>query len=78
MGDLTGIKNRITNRDKKYNQKLHELPYEKIRILLEYKLACKGINFVLHLVLKGSMLINQTEYKEVFMLPKETFTMLMP
>ena len=47
MGDLTGIKNRITNRDKKYNQKLHELPYEKIRILLEYKLACKGINFVL-------------------------------
>lgn len=47
IGDLTGIKNRITNRDKKYNQKLHELPYEKIRILLEYKLACKGINFVL-------------------------------
>lgn len=47
MGDLTGIKNRITNRDKKYNQKLHELPYEKIRVLLEYKLACKGINFVL-------------------------------
>lgn len=47
MGDLTGIKNRITNRDKKYNQKLHELPYEKIRILLKYKLACKGINFVL-------------------------------
>ena len=47
MGDLTGIKNRVTNRDKKYNQKLHELPYEKIRILLEYKLACKGINFVL-------------------------------
>lgn len=47
MGDLTGIKNRITNRDKKYNQKLHELPYEKISILLKYKLACKGINFVL-------------------------------
>lgn len=47
IGDLTGIKNRITNRDKKYNQKLHELPYEKIRILLKYKLACKGINFVL-------------------------------
>lgn len=47
MGDLTGIKNRITNRDKKYNQKLHELPYERIRILLKYKLACKGINFVL-------------------------------
>ena len=47
MGDLTGIKNRITNKDKKYNQKLHELPYEKIKILLEYKLACKGINFVL-------------------------------
>ena len=47
MGDLTGIKNRITNRDKKYNQKLHELPYEKIRVLLKYKLACKGVNFVL-------------------------------
>ena len=47
MGDLTGIKNRVVNQNKKYNQKLHELPYEKIRILLEYKLACKGINFVL-------------------------------
>lgn len=47
MGDLTGIKNRITNRDKKCNQKLHELPYEKIGVLLKYKLACKGVNFVL-------------------------------
>lgn len=47
MGDLTGIKNRVVNQNKKYNQKLHELPYEKIRVLLKYKLACKGVNFVL-------------------------------
>ena len=78
MGDLTGIKNRITNRDKKYNQKLHELPYEKISILF-YKMSVTQVSVhQIHLVLKGSMLTNQTEYKEVFMFPKETFTMLMP
>ena len=46
IGDLTGIR-----KDKKgnssYNQKLYELPYEKIKTMLKYKLALASINFVL-------------------------------
>lgn len=46
IGDITKIRE---NKDcgKVINQKLHALPYKKIYIMLKYKLALYGINFIL-------------------------------
>ena len=45
IGDLKNIR-KNKNLGKVTNQKLHALPYDKIYILLEYKLACYGITLV--------------------------------
>lgn len=49
VGDLKGLaKNKKrSHHSKSYNQKLYEMPYFKISVMLEYKLTLKGINFVL-------------------------------
>lgn len=49
VGDLKGLaKNKKrSHHSKSYNQKLYEMPYFKISVMLEYKLTLKRINFVL-------------------------------
>lgn len=42
IGDVKGIR-KDTNFKSKTNQKLHALPYKKIYVMLEYKLALEGI-----------------------------------
>ena len=46
IGDITGIRE---NKDlgAVTNQKLHSLPYRKLYVMLEYKLAKEGISFIL-------------------------------
>ena len=45
IGDVTNIR-KDNNKGSVTNQKLHSLPYRKLYILLEYKLAMYGIRFV--------------------------------
>ena len=45
IGDITNIR-KDNNKGSVINQKLHSLPYRKLYILLEYKLAMYGIRFV--------------------------------
>lgn len=45
IGDITNIR-KDNNKGSVTNQKLHSLPYRKLYILLEYKLAMYGIRFV--------------------------------
>lgn len=45
IGDITNIR-KDNDKDPVTNQKLHALPYRKLYILLEYKLAMYGIRFV--------------------------------
>lgn len=46
MGDITGIR-KNNNMGHVVNQKLHGLPFTKIRFMIKYKLALKSISFVL-------------------------------
>lgn len=45
VGDIKGIR-KGKNYTAKTNQKLHALPYDKLYIMLEYKLALEGIVFI--------------------------------
>lgn len=45
IGDIKGIR-KDADFGKKNNQKLHSLPYERIYMMLEYKLKMEGISFV--------------------------------
>ena len=45
IGDITNIR-KDNNKGSVTNQKLHSLPYRKLYMLLEYKLAMYGIRFV--------------------------------
>lgn len=45
IGDIKGIR-KDADIGKKNNQKLHSLPYERIYMMLEYKLKMEGISFV--------------------------------
>jgi putative transposase len=46
IGDITGIR-KDNDHGKKTNQKLHGLPYRKIYVMLQYKLAMRGITLIM-------------------------------
>lgn len=45
IGDITNIR-KNNNLGKVTNQKLHSLPYNRMYLMLEYKLALEGIRFI--------------------------------